>query len=113
MSNAIVLGWNRATPGREKHAMEQFMEFQGWLAKQQQNKTIESHQTVLLAAHGGDLNGFVLITGEPEKLGKLTMGDEWVDFMIRGGMNMMGLGATQAYVGAAVPKLMEKWGKYI
>ena len=93
--------------------MELFTELNSWLGKHQQSKTIGSYQTVLVAAHGGDLNGFILVNGEPEKLDKLTSSDEWLDFMVRGGVNAMGWGSTKAFVGDEIPSVMKRYAKYI
>ena len=38
-----------------------------WTSLQQQGE-IESFETVLLESHGGDLNGFVLVRGDQDKL---------------------------------------------
>ena len=43
----------------------------------QQGGTIDSFESVLLAGHGGDLNGLFLIRGEPDKLYALMAAEEW------------------------------------
>ncbi|HSR30912.1 MAG TPA: hypothetical protein VLY63_10130, partial [Anaerolineae bacterium] len=66
--NVVFVGWDRAVPGRETASLELFQEFHVYLGGLQGQGTIDSFETVLLAAHGGDLNGFVLIRGEQGKL---------------------------------------------
>ncbi len=44
---------------------------------------IESVEYVLLNAHGGDLNGFFLLCGDPEKLGRLSMAPEFQRLTMR------------------------------
>ncbi len=76
-SNIIFFGWNRPIPGREKLSGAHFQEFAQYLGGLQQSGTIQSFEAVLLDPHGGDLNGFFLIRGEPAKLDAVMASDAW------------------------------------
>ena len=113
VGNAILLGWNAAIPGREKRALEHFMEFHVWLEELKGQKTITGYQDVILTPHGGDLNGFTLLTGDPAKLSELTRSDKWMEHIIRAGLNLTGFGAQTGTTGDAVPGLFQTWAKFI
>jgi hypothetical protein len=82
MANAcLFIGWNRAHPGREKEAwsfltgpaMEMLEQWKkdGWY---------ESSRAYGLTAHGGDLNGVVIIEGSRDKLDELRRTDAFEKF---------------------------------
>jgi hypothetical protein len=113
MSNAIFVGWNRAVGGREKKAIEHFGEFIGWLGIQMGQGKIDSFEPVIIDSHGGDLNGFVLIKGKPDKLAAFVQSEEWLNHVVRGQIHMDRLGVVTARVGDEVPKMMQRFGKHI
>ena len=63
--NAVFFAWNRSVPGREETSGTHFDEFVGYLSAQAQAGTIQGFDVVFLDPHGGDMNGFFLIKGEP------------------------------------------------
>jgi hypothetical protein len=65
---ALFVGWGGTHPGREHQARRLFDEFLEILAELQKTGEIESYEPVLLGPHGGELDGFVLVRGEPSKL---------------------------------------------
>ena len=108
-SNCVLLGWNRAVPGREMLSAQHFQEFSEYLGTQQRNGAITSFDAVFLDPHGGDMNGFILIRGEPQKLQALLAGDDWLKHQIRGLQNMMGFGVIRGGTGTEVPRRMQMW----
>jgi len=70
-ANVIMFGWNRSIPGREKVSGQHFGEFVEYLGGLQQKGAIQTFEIVFLDSHGGDMNGFFLIQGEPAKLDAL------------------------------------------
>ncbi len=113
VGNAILLGWNAAIPGREKRALEQFMEIHGWFEELKASKTITAYQDVILTPHGGDLNGFTLLTGDPAKLAELTRTEKWTEHVMRAALNLTGFGVQTATTADAVAPLMQTWAKFI
>ena len=79
--HALFIGWNRPIPGREGGAMEAFQSGLAYFAKKVEAGEIESFEPVVLAAHGGDMNGFILVRGDSDKLTKLRDSDEFLDMM--------------------------------
>ena len=65
---ALFLGWGPVVRGREQKALQVFQETIEYYGKLQQEGQIDSFEPVLIAPHGGDLGGFVLLRGERAKL---------------------------------------------
>jgi hypothetical protein len=113
VGNALFMGWNHPLPGREKRALEHFVEFHVWLDEQKAQGKITGYQDVILNPHGGDLNGFILITGDAAKLAELIRSDGWVNHLIRATLNVRGVGTMSATTGDAVPALMQAWARHV
>jgi hypothetical protein len=73
---ALFVGWGGTYPGREKVARMHFAEWLEILTQLKAEGEIESFETVLLAPHGGELDGFTLVHGAPEKLAALQMRED-------------------------------------
>jgi hypothetical protein len=112
-SNAIFFGWNRPLSGREGHSAEHFQQFVQYLGGLQQKGTIKSFTPVFLQPHGGDMNGFFLITGDGDKLETLQKSNEWMEHIVRAGHHLDGFGCTHAYANEAVGEMMALWTKHI
>lgn len=108
-SNCVLLGWNRAVPGREMLSAQHFQEFSEYLGAQQRSGAIASFDVVFMDPHGGDMNGFFLIRGEPQKLQALLAGDDWLKHQIRGVQNMLGFGIIRGATGAEAARRMQMW----
>jgi hypothetical protein len=108
-ANAIFFGWNRTIPGREKVSGEHFEEFVGYLTSLQQGGSIGSFDAVFLDPHGGDMNGFFLIRGEPAKLEALMATPEWVTHMTRAALHLQNAGAVRSVTGSAIAERMALW----
>ena len=65
---ALFVGWGPVVRGREQKSLGVFQETVEYYGKLQQEGKIESFEPVLVAPHGGDLGGFVLIRGERARL---------------------------------------------
>jgi hypothetical protein len=108
-SNTILFGWNRSLPGRENHSSEHFSDFVEYLGTLQKKGTIESFDTVFLEPHGGDLNGFFLLRGDPSDLDGLIASEEWSNHMVRATMHLDSSGAVRGFTGEAVMRRMDIW----
>ena len=53
----LFIGWGEPVTGREAKGLEVFAEALAYYGKAEQDGRIESHETVLLGPHGGDLGG--------------------------------------------------------
>ena len=69
---ALFVGWGGLYPGREHLALEGFREWVTILDDLKTKGEIEDYLTVTLGPHGGELDGFTLVFGDPLKLMQIT-----------------------------------------
>jgi hypothetical protein len=112
-SNIILFGWNRSIPGREKVSAQHFEEFVKYLGGLQQKGAIQGFETVFLDTHGGDLNGFFLIKGDPTKLDALISTTEWTTHITRASLHLDGSGVIRGVTGNEVMERMTLWTSVI
>ena len=105
----LFVGWNRPVSGRESQAAAYWKESMGLYTALQKEGRIESFEPVLLAAHGGDLNGFVLVRGTPQKLDEVRQDERFIDLVLKGTMLTSNFGVVSGYVGAGLEKVMNRW----
>ncbi len=110
--NVIFFAWNRAIPGREQTSGEHFEEFVRYLTGHAEAGRIQGFDVCFLDPHGGDMNGFFLIRGEPGQLDELTASAAWAEHMIRAALHLNGSGAVRGTTGDGVMARMETWKKH-
>jgi hypothetical protein len=84
MATAVLfIGWNRPHVGMEDKAY-------GWLTnegmamlRKQEGKAFERMEMFALTAHGGDMNGGIIIFGERAKLDEMRRTDEFEAFAMK------------------------------
>ncbi len=103
----LFIGWGEVVRGRESEAVELFNETLGYYARLQEEGTIESFEPVFLEPHGGDLNGFVLVRGDAEKLAALRVSDEFTQFSLRATLIVDGFGVVGADMAERLQRQME------
>jgi hypothetical protein len=112
MANAVIfLGWNRPSVGREQQAMQLFQKSLAFYGKLKTEGRIESFEPVILSAHGGDLNGFILIRGDAKKLSEIKREETFVDLVIEGEYCVDGFGHVGGYIGDGLNDVMSRWAK--
>ena len=109
----LFIGWNRPVVGREQQAMELFQKVVEFYGKLQADGRIESFEPVILAAHGGDLNGFFLLKGEAQKLAELREDNTFVQIVIEAGYCIDGFGVIPGYIGEGLTDVMSRWLKLL
>ena len=109
----LFIGWGSSRVGREAAAGRLFEEAVVYWNGLQAAGGIESVDLVLLGAHGGDLGGFALLRGDPEKLGRLSMAPEFERLTMRAGACLDGVGVVSAVVDAGVMRSMGEWKEAI
>lgn len=112
-NHALVIGWNRAVAGKERRALEGFATSMAIYQKAVAEKKIESFEPFFLAAHGGDLNGFILIKGDREKLLAWRWSDEFRALEYDAMQYLEGLGVNDAVAGEGVAPAMALYAKSI
>ncbi len=106
----LFVGWGEVVRGRETEAVEVFNETLGYYARLQEEGTIESFEPVFLEPHGGDLNGFILIRGEAEKLAALRVSEEFTQFALACDAHRRGLRCRRRRHGASGSSA--RWSSY-
>jgi hypothetical protein len=95
----LFVGWGDPITGREAKGLEVFGEALAYYAKAEQEGRIESHETVLLAPHGGDLAGFILARGSAEQMAALRAEDEFERLNTRATLIVQKVGVVDAALG--------------
>jgi hypothetical protein len=103
----LFVGWGEVVRGRETEAVEVFNETLGYYTRLQEEGTIESFEPVFLEPHGGDLNGFILIRGDAEKLAELRVSEEFTQFALRATLIVNGFGVVGADMAERLQRQME------
>ena len=109
----LFIGWGEVVRGREGQATELFNDWLGYLTRLQEEGTIEGFEPVFLEPHGGDLGGFILARGEPEKLASLRASEEFAQFGIRTTMVVDNFGVVGADLGERLQRQFEFFAEQI
>ena len=113
-SNAIIFTWHRSVPGRETLSAEHFTQYVGYLTNQKSNGTISNFEIVFLNPSGNNGPvGFVLITGDSQKLHAFSETNEWIEHITRASLHLESSGAVFAATGTEVHNRMQLWTKSI
>ncbi len=111
---ALVLGWNRAVPGRESACAELFGTITQYWDRQQKQGKITGWEPVFLTQHGGDMNGFVLVRGTQQNLDAIQHDEEFIENNMRAAHCLQNFGVVQAYVGMpTIQDMMQRWMKTV
>lgn len=114
MANRVLfVGWNRPVAGREQGAIQLWQKAMEYYSKLQADGRIESFEPVLLTAHGGDLNGFVMLRGDAEKLAEIRREDTFIDLTIEAGYCLEGFGIVPGFVGDGLTDIFGRWSKLV
>jgi hypothetical protein len=98
-TGALMIGWGSTVRGREQKALQLFNEAIQYYTRLQQQGTIESFEPVVLEAHGGDLQGFLLVRGDREKLNALRSSEEFLHLTNRAELVLDNVGIVTAFIG--------------
>lgn len=101
---ALFVGWGRTYPGREPFALKQFAEWEEILMRAKAEGEIEKFETVLLGPHGGELDGFTLVFGEPEKILAFQMREDILALQTRSMLNFAKFSVIPAIRGEGIQK---------
>ena len=110
---ALFCGWKGTTYGREKQAMELFASTLAYWTKQKETGNIESFEPVILSRHGGDMNGFILVRGDRNKLDEIKNSDEFLTITTQCTWCVDSFGVVDAYVNEGVAKVMGEYTKWV
>jgi len=104
---AIFIGWGQVVRGREKQALGVFQESMEYYGRLQQDGRIDGFDVFLLAPHGGDLNGFVVLRGDRQALAQVRFSEEFERLTVRASSIVDSVGVVIAYSGDALAQQMQ------
>jgi hypothetical protein len=104
--DALFLGWGPVVRGRELKALEVFQETLTYYGSLQEDGRIDSFEPVLLALHGGDLAGFILLRGTRTSLDEIRSSAEFRRLVTRAATIVDDVGVIDAYTGEALAEQM-------
>ncbi len=102
----LFIGWGPVVRGRELKALQVFQETIEFHGKLQQDGKIDSFDAHLIAPHGGDLAGFILLHGERSKLDAVRSSEDFERLIARAGAVVDQVGVLNGYSGEALGQAM-------
>ncbi len=108
----LFIGWNRMVAGREQQGMQLWQKAMEFYGKLQSNGSIESFEPVLLSAHRGDLNGFILLRGDAANLVRVQEDDAFLDLATEAEYCLEGFGIVTGYLGDRIKNQLLRWSKF-
>lgn len=111
-NSALFIGWNRSVAGREQQAMALFMKGMEYYGQLKNDGKIESFEPVVLANHGGDLNGFILIRGDAAKLDEVRREKTFINFSIEANFCLENFGIINGYIGDGITEVFSQWSTH-
>jgi hypothetical protein len=104
--SGLLIGWNRVVPGRDTHAVELWGNMLNYFRKLHGEGLITSWEPVMLGAHGGSLNGFVLVRGAQDKLDRVRNSEEFLLMNVSANKTLEGFTVVRAHFGDEVAKIL-------
>ena len=109
----LFVGFGLPVRGRERQAVTVFTEALEYYGRLQQQGEIESFETVFLDSHGGDLNGFTLLRGDPDKLASIRTSEEFMRLSLRADLITDRFGVVGAVLGERIGTLMGVYSEQV
>ncbi len=110
MANAaLFVGYGPAVPGRARQALQIFSEALQYYGRLQKEGQIESFESAYLEPHGGDLNGFIILRGERDKLNAIRFSEEFLHMTSRASLVVNNLGIVSAFIGEEQGRLFQSF----
>jgi hypothetical protein len=108
---ALFLGWGQVVRGREQLALQVFQEAIAYYEDLQESGRIDKYDAFLLAPHGGDLGGCIMMYGEQSALDSVRSSQEFLRLVTRAGSVVDNVGVVSAYTGDALGQQMGLFGE--
>ena len=108
------LHWLEATRGRARGRRARVVRLvRGVSRKAASRGAVDSFEPCLIAPHGGDLDGFILVRGERSKLSTMRFSEEFEELVSKCLVSVDGFGVVEAYVGESVTTQLQRYAKNI
>ncbi len=110
---ALFIGWGEPARGREKRALEVFNESMQYWGRLQKEGKIERFDVALLAPHGGDLGGFILVRGTAQQIDSVRRDEEFERLIARVRLFVDDIGLADAFVDERLAQVMAQYQEEI
>jgi hypothetical protein len=104
--SGMLIGWDRVAPGDNVAAVELWSEMMVYFKRLHAEGLIERFEPVMLGAHGGTLNGFILVRGAQENLDNMRNSDDFLSLVVKANKTLTGFRVLRAHYGSEVQKIM-------
>lgn len=104
--SGLLIGWDRVVAGKDAVAVELWAEMLGFFRRLHAEGHIASFEPVFLGAHGGRLNGFVLVRGQQDRLDRVRNSDEFLLFNVRANRVLEGFLVVRAHFGEEAARIL-------
>ncbi len=105
----LFIGWGPVVRGREQKALQVFQETIEFHGKLQQDGKIDGFDAHLVAPHGGDLAGFIVLHGERGKLDEVRNSEDFELLITRAATIVDQVGVLNAFSGDALGQAMARF----
>ncbi|HWY17177.1 MAG TPA: hypothetical protein VNY27_00545 [Solirubrobacteraceae bacterium] len=105
----LFIGWGPVVRGREQTALKVFQETIEFHGALQQEGKIDGFDAHLIAPHGGDLAGFIMLHGDRAKLDDVRNSEDFERLIARAGSVVDQVGVLNAYSGEALGQTMGRF----
>jgi hypothetical protein len=110
-ANALFIGWGPVVRGRETKSLQVFGEAIEYWSRLVADGTVESFEAYGLDPHGGDLGGFLIAKGDPQKLANLRLSEEFIRLNARAQTVVENFGVVGASTGSNLEQLFGYFGE--
>ena len=107
---ALVFFWGPPIRGREQKAIQVFNEVQQYYTRLKEQGEIESFEAVSLDHFGNDLNGFLIVRGDHDKLNRVRASKEGMALGQRSELICENFKVANAFIGEG---LKEQFASYM
>lgn len=105
--SGLLIGWDRVSSGHENEATELWASMLIYLRTLHATGQIEKFEPVLLGAHGGYLNGFVLVRGTQENLDRMRNSEEFLLLNIKANKRLDRFMVVRAHFGEEAGRILQ------
>jgi hypothetical protein len=109
----LFVGWGQAVRGREVKGLQVLNEAVEFWTGQQQSGAISNFEVVLLAPHGGDLAGFMLVRGSQEQIAAVHANEDFERIIARANVIVDRLGVIDAVLGDGLAPVIARYEEVI
>ncbi len=110
---ARVFFWGRPISGKELKALQAFTESTQYWTRMKQKGEIESFEAVAFDSFGDEINGFLIVRGERDKLLKLESSEEAIRLRQQAALLLTNFRMADASIGDELQSRFQDYAKRV